>query len=143
MNLSVLLELALKSDEVIELLEIFDLSVVYAFDRLHENTDDQYWVSAHQAGFELRFNARQVLDTIFLFVLPSGEFSAVDPSVAGVPFYASFGAARAAFVEKGIQSREGVQQGWVKGDFGDYTVHYEFNVGGALALVTLAVPPNA
>lgn len=143
MNLTVLLGLALKSDEVIEMLEIFDLSVVYDFDRLHENSEDQYWVSAHQAGFELRFNAHQVLDTIFLFVLPRGKFSAIDPSVAGVPFYPSFGAARTAFAEKGIQYREGSEQGYVKGDFGDQTVHYEFNASGNLALVTLALPPNA
>ena len=37
MNLSSLIGLSLKSDEVIELLEHYEISVVYDFDRLNEN----------------------------------------------------------------------------------------------------------
>jgi hypothetical protein len=111
MKLLPLLDLNMKSDEVIEVLEHFDLKVVYDFDRLHENTDDLYWASAHQAGFELRFNQRQVLDTVFLYVLPRGEFMRIDPSLAGVPFHGSFGEAKAALLQQQVRLQAGNQNG--------------------------------
>ena len=48
----------LKSDDVLEVLDAFQIeNVVYDFDRLHENTADKYWASAKQAGFQFRFNS--------------------------------------------------------------------------------------
>ena len=82
-----LLDLALKSDEIVELLEEFDLPVVYDFDRLHEGIEDIYWVSAHRGGFQLRFDERQVLKTIFIYAAGNETYEPVEPSLAGVPVY--------------------------------------------------------
>lgn len=129
--------MALKSDEVVEVLEHFDLPVIYDFDRLNEGTADIYWASAKQAGFELRFNARQVLDVIFLYPEPQGEFENVNREFAGVPFYNSYGEAKEAFLAPAKIHQGGAHQSWIKGEFPDYSAHYEFSPLGALVLVTL------
>lgn len=137
MNLLSLLDLALKSDEIIEVLEHYQVGVIYDFDRLHENTPDAYWASSPQAGFELKFNERQVLITIFMFVRPRGKFSPISPSIAGVPFYQTFAEASAAFQEHNIPFRASTEgQGWIKGNFDTHHVHYEFREG-VLSLVTV------
>jgi hypothetical protein len=138
MSLFSLLHLALKSDEVIELIEHYQLNVVYDFDRLHENTPDVYRASSPQAGFELKFDERQVLSTIFMYVRPRGKFSAILPSIAGVPFYRTFAEVSAEFTDNNISFRTSAEgQGWIKGNFGTHQVHYEFNREGALSLVTV------
>lgn len=142
MNLQTLLHLSLKSDEIVEILEHYELPVVYDFDRLRENTADCYWASAHGPGFEFRFDERQVLDTVFLYVRPRGKFSSVDPRIAGVPFYRTFDEAKRVFLESSVVCREGSEQGWIKGMFQGHSVHYEFDSDGALGLVTLAALPN-
>lgn len=142
MNLQTTLHLALKSDEIVEILEHHDLTVVYDFDRLRENTADCYWASAHRQGFELRFDERQVLDTIFLYVKPRDDFSSVDPKITGVPFHRTHDEAKLAFIENNVVYREGFEQRWIKGMFQDFSIHYEFDSDGTLGLVTLAALPN-
>jgi len=138
MNLFTLLHLALKSDEVIDLLELHEINVTYDFDRLNENSPDVYHASSHEAGFELRFNERQVLDTIFMYALPRDGFEPIEPSQAGVPFYRSFAEAKAAFQANAVPFiKEKVGEGWIKGTFGEHAIHYEFNQAGALSLVTI------
>ena len=135
MQLITLLGLGLKSDEIIEILEYFDLSVVYDFDRLHEGTDDRYWASAKRAGFELGFGHDQVLETIFMYAAPRSGFSAFDHSLAGVPFHQSLEEAVRVFTTASTPYQTG--QSWIKGRFDEYALHYEFESGGALALVTV------
>jgi hypothetical protein len=133
-----LLELTLKSDEVIDVLEHYQVTVVYDFDRLHENSPDVYWASSHQAGFELRFNERQVLDTIFLYTLPRKNFGSIDPSIAGVILYSTFAEASSAFEHDGIpfhKANDG--QGYIKGNFSKYQIHYEFTRDEVLSLITI------
>lgn len=138
MNLLSLLDLALKADEVIEILEHYDVEVVYDFDRLHENSPDVYCASFREAGFEFRFNEKQVLDTIFMYALPRGHFKAVEQRHAGVPFYRNFAEAKAAFQAAAVPFRKETDgEGWIKGKFGEYAIHYEFNSDGILSLVTV------
>jgi len=138
MNLFHLLGLPLKSDEIVEVLEYYDVAVIYDFDRLNENSPDAYWASSMSAGFELRFNEHQTLSTIFLYALSRHNFKAIEPSMAGVPFYQGFAEAQASFEAGGIPFRTSSEgQSWIKGHFGDHQVHYEFNKEGALALVTI------
>jgi hypothetical protein len=132
-----LLDLALKSDEIIEVLEHFDLSVVYDFDRLNEGTEDIYWASAKQSGFELKFNARQVLEVVFLYAEPQGEFGRADSILAGIPFYQSYDEAKTALLAQHATIKEGSNKSWVKGEFSDHSAHYEFSPLGTLRLVTL------
>ncbi|RCW70506.1 hypothetical protein [Pseudorhodoferax soli] len=138
MNLLSLVNLSLKSDEVIEILEHYDVKVIYDFDRLRENSPDVYWASFHEAGFGFRFNEKQVLDAIFMYILPRRHYQPIDARYAGVPFYRNFAEARAAFQARAISFRnEPDGEGWIKGAFGEHTVHYEFNQEGALNQVTV------
>ena len=129
--------LALQSDEVVDVLEHFKLPVIYDFDRSNEGTEDIYWASAKQAGFELRFNARQVLDVIFIYPKSQGEFQNVNQEFAGVPFYQSYSEAKEAFLTQHRSIKEGANQSWIKGEFSEYSAHYEFSPLGTLVLVTL------
>ena len=138
LKLNGLLDLALKSDEIVEVLESFDLDVVYDFDRLNEGTADAYWVAAHEAGFQLRFDERQVLKTVFVYAKPRDGFSEVDPSIVGVPFYPTFHDAQRAFEVAGVKFTFGTpSHPWIKGQLAEYSAHYEFNIGGELTLITL------
>ena len=137
-RLNVLLDLALKSDEIVELIEYFDLSVVYDFDRLNEGTADRYWVSAYDAGFQLGFNDKQVLKTVFTYVAPRDGFSPVDPEIVNVPFYSSAGEAQRAISSAGVSyTTGGPGHHWIKAQLPEYAIHYEFNAQGDLTLVTL------
>ena len=95
----------LKSDSVIEILEHFDMQVLYDFDRLHENTPDSYSSSAREAGFELRFNEEQILDTIWCYIEPRFGFSPVDKEIVGAPILESFLDARSYAHESGVLNR--------------------------------------
>ncbi len=51
-----------------DILEIFDVEVIYDCDRLHENMPDAYWAHFKKQGFLLNFDAEQKLSTIFLYL---------------------------------------------------------------------------
>ena len=56
----------LKSDEVIDFVELYDLSVEYHFDRLHEGESDFYTVESEDLSLDLRFDADQRCNAIFV-----------------------------------------------------------------------------
>jgi hypothetical protein len=84
----------LKSDAVIDVLECDDLDVVYAFDRLHENRPDVYWVASKAEGVQMRFNEDQILDVMFFYIQPDEGFSSCDPESLGIQLFDSRDAAR-------------------------------------------------
>lgn len=129
-----LIDHELKSDQLIEVLEAFDMQVVYDFDRLHEGADDLYWSQAPAGGFEFRFDAAQRLDVIFLYVVPRQGFAAVDAASLDVPAHASLAAAREAFEREGLPFKQGEQ--WIKAFSRGTSRHYEFS-DGALSMITL------
>jgi hypothetical protein len=135
----------LKDDEVLELLEHHAMEVVYRFDRLHENSPDQYTAAARNAGFELCFDETQVLQTIFCHAEPRGGFAAVDRSIVGAPFFESLSVAKAGAVNRGVSFKHndeveflGRHLGWVSFELGKRRLHYEYSLG-ALSLVTLSL----
>jgi len=103
MNLTALLGRNLKDDEILEVLEVYQIEqVVYDFDRNHENMEDVYWAAARSAGFQLRFDQQQVLDTIFCYIAAEEGFSPVSPHIIGVPIHRSFDEAEAACKAAGL-----------------------------------------
>ncbi len=56
----------MKDDDTLEVLERYDITVTYDFDRTHENIDDMYWAASKDGGFQFRFNKEQKLDVVFL-----------------------------------------------------------------------------
>jgi hypothetical protein len=128
---------SLKSDDVIEVLEHFDMSVIYDFDRLHENTADSYRSSARSAGFEFRFDAHQILCTIWGYIQPRSGFSAIDEAMLGAPCFPTFTEAELHAEKAGIrtsQSKDG--SSWIRFEHDNTSwIHYQFS-DGQLALVT-------
>ncbi|HEY4262915.1 MAG TPA: hypothetical protein VGM98_22335 [Schlesneria sp.] len=142
MNVIPLIGSKLKSDDIVELLEHWDAEVVYDFDRLHENTPDSYYATAHAGGIELHFDATQALVTVYLHVLSSDGFSTFDIEHSDIPSFVSIEEARRFASSRGISTQEGnatflgTFRNWIKLDYGTRTVHYEY-VEGRLNLVTL------
>ncbi len=134
MNFLPLLGMPLKSAEVIEVLEHFEMPVTYDFDRLFEGSEDLYWSESWLHGFQLRFNEVQILDVVFLYVAARSNFSPIDLASTDVPSYDSLEQARSAF-ENADQNFE-AGDGYIKVLGARHAVHYEFR-DGALSLVTL------
>jgi len=64
--------------------------VTYDFDRSHENIEDRYWAAAQEKGYQLRFDAHQILDVIFIYVQSREGFSPIAKSEAeDIRFFAS------------------------------------------------------
>ena len=131
-----LLGKALKDDEVIDVLEHAEMEVVYDFDRLHENTPDKYWAESKKDGYQLRFDADQILVAIFLYVAPTDGFTPVRPNNCDVSFFATTGDAEAYGAEHKLHTTKGgadflgAWRDWVRLEYERYSVHYEFRDGG-------------
>jgi len=132
-------ELNLKSDEVLDLLECFDMDVIYHFDRLNEGTPDYYSSATHAEGFELRFDERQVLETIWCYVQEREGFSKIDLGYIGVPVLETFDEAKARATASGQRFSESASGAWLRLEDDEMWTHYEFTAGG-LSLVTLMRP---
>ena len=132
----------LKDDEVVDVLEHGEMEVVYDFDRLHENAPDKYWAESKKDGYQLRFDADQILRSIFLYVAPIDGFTPVTPNDCDVSFFATtrdaeeYGAEYKLHTSKGGADLLGAWRDWVRLEYEGYSVHYEFRDGG-LTLVTV------
>jgi hypothetical protein len=144
MNIFPLLGRSLKSDEVIEFLELWDAEVVYDFDREHENVPDAYHTAAKAAGVEMLFDATQALTTVFLRINATDDFAAFDLSQSDIPSFDTIEDAKRFAAKKGLSATRGHaiflerSRDWIKLGFATHTVHYEF-VGGVLDMVTVAL----
>ncbi len=134
MNFLPLLGMPLKSTEVIEVLENFDMSVMYDFDRLFEGSEDLYWCESRSNGFQFRFDQGQILDVVFLYVAARSNFTPMSLATSDVPSFASLEQARSAFESAGQSFKAG--DGYIKLLGPRHAVHYEFR-DGVLSLVTL------
>ena len=126
----------LKSDEVIDLLELYDLPVQYHFDRLHEGASDSYTVESEELSLELRFDADQRCTTIFIrdpaAALARGIVSVPDlRAPAEIEAYAN---ANALTLIRGPS--------WLRCDGVARCIHYELD-GDELRMVTVMSPDVA
>ena len=136
----------LKDDQVIELLEHYDMDVVYDFDRLHENMPDKYWAVSKAHGFQFRFTEEQRLDAIFLYLAPVEGFSAIDRSGIDVPLFGAVSEVEAHCTGNGLPFAQGhVRPGalaecdWGRVDTDEWSAHYDFRKG-ALTIICLSLP---
>lgn len=142
MNFVSLLGSQLKSDSIIELLDIWECDVVYDFDRLHENMPDKYWVTAESEGAQFCFNEDQILVCIFLYVVAVDGFSPVGLGATDVPVLESPDDVSAFAKKQGINMSAGEGElfgqtrEWGRLEWGNRSIHYEFREG-VLSLVTL------
>lgn len=149
MKLKDLLGKKLKDDAVLGFFDDYDVEdVVYDFDRLHENMEDVYWAPSHTAGFQMRFNQGQVLDTIFCHVVEKEGFSPISQALIGAPVYRTFDEAEEACRKTGTaysisdaSKSPKFHKRWLRMESPEAWVHYEFK-DGVISLVTLSVPES-
>lgn len=141
MKLISYLNKSLKSEELIELFEINEVDVIYTYDRIYEGRSDEYIGSIRNLGLQFIFNETQILSTVFIYIKDE-EFLSANLESLGLSTFDSknnllkyaqknslkYSEGRAAFL--------GQEREWLKLDFLNYTVHYEFR-DGSLSLVTL------
>lgn len=145
MNYLPLLGKALKSPEIIALLETNDIEVVYDFDRCYENIPDQYWATSHDLGMQISFDENQILKTIFIFVVPEDDFSPANILDSDIHVFDSkhtvrgFAEANSIATTEGKTTFLGIESDWIRFDYPDYRIHYEF-CGGELKKVSLTIP---
>ncbi|MDH4458237.1 MAG: hypothetical protein QE272_06010 [Nevskia sp.] len=141
MNLSKLLGLKLKDDEMLDVLEENGIEeVVYEFDRTHENMPDLYWAGAKKEGFLLRFNQHQICDAVFCYIEPSEGYNKINPELIGVTTYGSFASAEQECKRLNLSysvAKPEMQRSWLRIDDGPFRRHFQFK-GGALFRVTLS-----
>ncbi len=120
----------LKSEAVIELLDLYDTNVIYRFDRMHEGEDDSYSASNEELGLEMKFDKAQKLIVIWIKSVNSAEIKKWIqwnnfPSMADVENWAK-------------KNNFGVRIGdnWIRADSKMVCYHYSFDSSG-LSMVTL------
>jgi hypothetical protein len=124
-----LLGRCLKDDDVVDVLERNEIDVVYDFDRSHENIDDIYWAPSINGGFVLKFGAKQVLETIFLYAAPIEGFTAIDRTDCDVTFFSSVKEVEAYAIKskarfnKGVVDLLGIHREWVRLEYDGFSVH--------------------
>lgn len=144
MQLVELLNKHLKSDELTELFQDYDVDVTYHYDRLHENGGDSYRAQIDALGLEFLFNAKQMLVAIFI-----GEGREAKSILNNAPKYGiQVFLSKAEAIEFALNSGIVIQEGytnilswdldWVKFMLGDYFIHYEYSKN-TLNKVTLQV----
>ena len=140
MNLIPLIGRNLKDPEIIDLLEHFEASVVYDFDRHFENMPDRYWAHLYDEGLLLRFDEAQLLDTIFVYLTPVEGFSPNSGDSLDFPLFRNKAAARAFAKENQLpftQNRDTPDVPlWIRIEQQSCFVHYQFS-GDGLTMVTL------
>ena len=145
MDLIPLIGANLKGDAIINLLELWDCDVIYDFDRLHEGTPDQYWVSVYGEGLQFLFDNFQKLKCIFVHVKPTDTDGLRSANLADtdIPRLNSIDDVRAYAESNGLQLSEGQAElfdqarDWVRIEYINYSIHYEFR-NGLLGLVTVS-----
>lgn len=142
MNIVPLLGCSLKSDEIMEFLELWDADVVYDFDRLHENVPDEYHAAVKRAGVQMVFDETQALTTVFLHVNARDDFTEFDLLQSDIQPFDTIENAKDFAAKRGISATQGnavlfgIGRDWIKFEFGTHSVHYEF-IAGALDMVTV------
>jgi len=145
MNYTDILGESLKSEFLFDLFETYDVDVIYEYDRTFENTEDEYSAKIPEMGLGFIFDASLRLTTLFMKIVKhSGynPFEGDDPrkvSLSSGPEamrYAKEKSIDALHQEAKTDSIFGEIPEWVKFNFKNYSIHYQFSDGG-VDLVTL------
>jgi len=122
--------MSLKSDEVIDFLEVYDLAVQYHFDRLHESESDSYTVASEDLALELRFDADQRCTVMFI----RDPAAALARELVAFPLLKSPAEVEAYAKANALTLRRGPS--WLRCDGAARALHYEF-AGDQLKMVTV------
>lgn len=135
MDIISLLGKKLKSEPISALFEMYDVEVSYQYDRLEENTSDNYSASIDELGLEFSFNSEQTLSAVFItneIDISGGiRFSSVEEAE-------NYCHDNALNFDKGSSKFLGTMREWIKLFYSNYSIHYEFQDSN-LSMVTLEV----
>lgn len=138
-----LLNKRLKSDEILDLLETYDMEVIYEIDRTHENIPDEYWTKNLELGLQLKFDEDQRLKIIFINLTDTNGFTPANIENSDILHFDSKKNAVNYALDKGISTTEGQaefygeERDWIRFEYEGYSIHYEYRLN-ALALITLS-----
>nr|CAP48508.1 putative integron gene cassette protein [uncultured bacterium] len=136
-----LLGTPLKSEFLFDLLETYDVQVVYEYDRTHENLPDQYHAEIPELGLQFVFDENQMLRTLFVAPVDITTFNPFEDDER-VRTFASKSEARQHAKDNDVPSSEGEadfmgeHRDWIRFERASYSVHYEY-VDSALKMITL------
>ena len=127
----------LKDDDVVEVLEDFDMTVEYDFDRSHENMPDKYWASSKANGLLFGFDEAQTLKTIFIYLAAIEGYMPYKDEDLGISFFDSpnevehWARATGISVERRAPKEfQGIWRESVRTGHDGKWVHYEFRHEG-------------
>jgi len=135
---------SLKSEELVELFEDYDVDVIYSYDRLHEGMEDSYSGKIAELGLEFSFDENQILKTIFIFTQQTGDYSPANVDELNIQTFPSKANAIDFAKKNNINYKEGngnfmsKELDWVKFMLGQNSIHYQYS-NGILNQVTLQV----
>jgi len=136
-----LLGTPLKSEFLFDLLETYDVQVVYGYDRTHENLPDEYHAEVSELGLQFVFDENQMLRTLFMTPMEITTFNPFEDDER-VRRFASKADAREYAKENDVPTSEGEsdfmgeRRDWIRFEGATHSVHYEF-VDSALKMITL------
>jgi len=136
-----LLGTELKSEFLHDLLETYDVEVVYEYDRTYENLPDEYRAEIPDLGLEFVFDKSQVLQTLFMKPVEVATFNPFENDERIRKFESKPEALRYA-KENGVAISEGAsdfmgeQRDWIRLDSDSHSIHYEY-VNSTLNMITL------
>jgi hypothetical protein len=132
-----------KDDDVIEVLDDFDMTVEYDFDRSHENMPDKYWGCSKQRGLQFTFDENQVLQTIFIYRSGIEGYTPFSGQDGGISFFATIKEAEkwmhdAALAPQKGEPKEfqGIWREWIRAEKDGKFISYEFRRDGP-SMITL------
>lgn len=128
-----LIGLQLKSDPILELLEMHELQVIYDIDTLHENIPDAYWIEDRKHGFTLKADEAQRIVVCFIYLRALEGHDAFSGEVPGVVI------ANNRISDLGEPSKSGSFSGrnWVRYDRPEHSVHLTWDTEGPAVLSIL------
>lgn len=120
----------LKSDEVVDFLETYELHVEYHFDRLREGEPDSFSVECEELSLELSFDADQRCTTIFV----ANPDETLSRGLAKFPYLKSPAEVEEYASINALELRRGPS--WIRCDGPSRCLHYEF-VAERLSRITI------
>ncbi len=118
--------LSIKSDEFIEVLEAYDLKVIYDYDRTHENMDDVYWIHDYDNGCTFQANQDQIVVVAFIYLRALEDHKAFHWLISGITIDKN------EIKELGNPTKTGTYKGqsWVRYDEKNISTHYSWDAMG-------------
>lgn len=137
-----LIGMELKHDFLCDLFETYDVEVIYAYDRTHENLPDQYKAEIPDLGLQFIFDDSQACTTLFMRPVKGNSFNPFDEDEERLKRFDSKADALIYARDNDVHTTEGKAafmgevRDWVRFECSTYSIHYEY-VDSRLQMITI------